>query len=309
MPVVRVLYDVEGWAYHRRALALQAHAPANYTVEIGPLARGDDAGRALGDAPPDIVLALPGRRAEALRVALTARGWPTRLAVGWTIGWPEWQREFRAAYAAADAVVFNNRIYWEETGRLPRTRVIANGVDLRTFRVIIPPARRRPRVLWLGSEFHRARKGYDDIVLPLRERLRADGIEYDFRLVDSHGGDLLTAAQMADWYNSGTVLLCASRLEGTPNVALEAAACGCTVVAPRVGNMPELIRDDWNGYLVERDLDAVTAGVRKACAAYPRLAAAMAEAIAPWDWSACCRAHFALLDELGAPEWRRDTWS
>jgi len=81
------------------------------------------------------------------------------------------------------------------------------------------------------------------------------------------------------------------------------------VVAPRVGNMPELIRDDWNGYLVERDLDAVTAAVRKACAAYPRLAAAMAEAIAAWDWSACCRAHFALFDELGAPEWRRDAWS
>jgi hypothetical protein len=44
MPVVRILYDVAGWAYHRRAIALQAHAPPSYTVEIGPLARGDDAG-------------------------------------------------------------------------------------------------------------------------------------------------------------------------------------------------------------------------------------------------------------------------
>jgi hypothetical protein len=252
---------------------------------------------------------LPGRRAEAVRAALTARGWPTRLAVGWTIGWPEWQREFHAAYAAADAVVFNNRIYWEETGRLPRTRVIANGVDLRTFRVIVPPARRRPRVLWLGSEFHRARKGYDDIVLPLRERLRADGIECDFRLVDfprrrpSHrraDGRLVQLRHRA-----------ALRQPPRGDAERRPRSRGLRLHRGRAARRQHARADPRRLERVPRRARPRRRHrrVRKACAAYPRLAAAMAEAIAAWDWSACCRAHFALFDELSAPEWRRDAWS
>jgi glycosyltransferase involved in cell wall biosynthesis len=212
-------------------------------------------------------------------------------------------------YAAADALVFNNRLAWAGAGCLPRTRVIANGVDLRTFRVTVAPAARAPRLLWLGSEFHRARKGYDAIVVPLCERLRADGIACDVRLVDSLGGALRSAEEMADWYNTGTVLLCASEEEGTPNVALEAAACGCTVVSTRVGNMPELIRDGWNGFLIAPDLAAADAAVRAACRDYPRLAAAMQEAIRAWDWPACCVRYHALFAELAAPGWRRDTWT
>ncbi|MEO8605847.1 MAG: glycosyltransferase, partial [bacterium] len=108
------------------------------------------------------------------------------------------------------------------------------------------------------------------------------------------------AAQMAAWYNSGTVLVCTSDAEGTPNVALEAAACGCTVVSTRVGNMPELIRDGWNGYLVERELSALHAAVRRACDDYPRLATAMLDSIRDWDWRRSAAEHFALFREVCA---------
>src|SRR4029077_12159719 len=120
----------------------------------------------------------------------------------------------------------------------------------------------------------------------LQARLRARGIDCELLLVDSRGPDKRTQREMAAWYNDGTVLVCASESEGTPNPALEAAACGCTVVSTPVGNMPELIRHDVNGYLVERDPAAFVAAIKRACDNYPRLARAMRADIQEWHWAA-----------------------
>jgi hypothetical protein len=139
---------------------------------------------------------------------------------------------------------------------------------------------------------YRRLKGYDDLILPLRDRLTAKGIECDIRLVDSFGNGKLSPSQMADWYNTGTVLVCASDTEGTPNVALEAAACGCTLVSTPVGNMPELIRDGANGYLVQRYVQALEKGVDAACQNYPALAAEMQKDIRTWSWEDRCGAFF-----------------
>ena len=62
----------------------------------------------------------------------------------------------------------------------------------------------------------------------------------------------LTKDEMRNFYNEGHVLLVASRSDGTPNPALEAAACGIPVITNRIGNMPEFIKDAKNGFFIDK---------------------------------------------------------
>jgi hypothetical protein len=144
---------------------------------------------------------------------------------------------------------------------------------------------------------HREVKGFERFVEPLFAELESRGIACDALLVDSKSDEILDAEQMADWYNSGTVLLCSSRAEGTPSVALEAASCGCTVVSTRVGNMESLIEDGVNGILVDRTLESMRAGLLEAVARGPELAAQMQQRVAQWCWSDRSREHFRVFDE------------
>jgi glycosyltransferase involved in cell wall biosynthesis len=144
----------------------------------------------------------------------------------------------------------------------------------------------------VGSESQRELKGYDDCLVPLQERLTSMGIASDFRLVDSFGSAKRSQQVMAAWYNTGTILVCASQAEGTPNPGLEAAACGCVLVSTPVGNMTELVRSGQNGYLVERSVDSLLAGVLAAIDGYPRLAAQLQRDIQHWGWHTRSHAHF-----------------
>jgi glycosyltransferase involved in cell wall biosynthesis len=53
------------------------------------------------------------------------------------------------------------------------------------------------------------------------------------------------------YYHDADAFISTSLLEGTPNVIMEAMACGLPVVATRVGGVPELIEDGSTGFLVE----------------------------------------------------------
>ncbi len=329
MPDILVLYDVDGWAYHSRALALAQYAPEDFRVRIaatdaleahaeppaatdaaltrwrryhphrsGPSAAEWELHRALGDSPPDLVFALCPRRARRLRRVFEERRWATRLVVSWNSGWPRRLEEFEALRGLTDAMIVNNRDYWIRSGCPPHTYPISNGVDLDTFTPVQPPGGRTPRVLWCGSEHHRQIKGYDEFIQPLFARLQATGIACDALLVDSRGPARRDRRAMLDWYNSGTVLVCASESEGTPNPALEAAACGCTIVTTRVGNMPELISDGVNGVFVERDLDSLERGVRCAIANYVPMATRLLADIQSWQWPRRAPAFFSVFQDM-----------
>ena len=65
------------------------------------------------------------------------------------------------------------------------------------------------------------------------------------------------------YYNAADVLVLASSREGMPNVVIEALACGCPVVATRVGGIPEVVSEADCGVLIDdRDPETVARGIQ-----------------------------------------------
>jgi glycosyltransferase involved in cell wall biosynthesis len=58
-------------------------------------------------------------------------------------------------------------------------------------------------------------------------------------------------ADLVPVYQAADIFLLTSDHEGTPNVLLEAMACGLPVIATRAGGVPEVVEDGVSGYLVE----------------------------------------------------------
>ncbi|MCP4327585.1 MAG: glycosyltransferase family 4 protein [Alphaproteobacteria bacterium] len=284
MVTLKILYDVEGWAYYNNAVALQKYAPPDFEVSLAAYLHDSDLKEALGDAPPDILVLCRFQSIRKVRDELQRLNWPTKLVSIWNNGWPERSNILADVLDKSDLVVFANYATWNNAGRPAHGVMIPIGVDLDIFNVRKPIAERQPKVLWCGSELMRELKGYDEYAVPLATRLERQGICTNFRLVDSFSDRNLAPEEMADWYNTGTVFVCTSRTEGTPNVALEAAASGCALVSTRVGNMTELIRNGENGMLVDREIVTIHDAVEKAILRHTQLATAMQTTIANWSW-------------------------
>ncbi len=290
---VRLLFDVPGWAYHRRCQALQKYAPDDFTVTIGP-----DYGRVLKALKHDLVLQLCYACSQNIRRHCERAGYNIVVVTGMNVAWESAKPWFKSCNKYSDWVLFNSCMTWEKAGELPRTSWISNGVDRDIFHPTNPPEKRKPKVLSIGSWFHRKNKGFADILPEVERRLKPHGIDCDFRCIDSHGRTRVSQEQLAAWYNTGTVYVVASEFEGTPNPALEAAACGCVLVSTRVGNMPELIEGGASGHLVSRDVESITAMIIDATEQRATMGAASLLAIESWSWETRSREYFALFRRL-----------
>jgi glycosyltransferase involved in cell wall biosynthesis len=60
----------------------------------------------------------------------------------------------------------------------------------------------------------------------------------------------LPQAELVQYYRGASLFVMPSLHDGLPNALLEAMACGCPVVASRVGGIPDVVRDGVDGLLV-----------------------------------------------------------
>ena len=280
---VRILYDVAGWAYYNNARGIQKYAPPDFRVTLGRYLDESDLPDAFGTEPADFVILNRFPSAVNVRQALEACGWNSKLVIFWNNGWPTRIEYLAAVLKSADLINFVNEKYWRNVGKPENSICIPQAVDLEVFRNIVPFEKRPRRLLWMGSQINSLLKGFAPIAAPLRERLVRKGFECDFRLVDSFSENNLSQQEMVDWYNTGQVLLCTSFTEGTPNVALEAAACGCMLITTPVGNMPELIRHEENGLLVEHSADAFYRTIVASEARWASMARSLEKDVRAWS--------------------------
>jgi len=121
-------------------------------------------------------------------------------------------------------------------------------------------------------------------------------------IVDAKDKPKESRANSQEWlrdnlYHKVSVYLCASQYEGTPNPALEALACGLPVITTSVGNMPELINDGVNGYIVERDVQSFANALKKLRG--KDFSQAARNAVSPsWDWKVKAQNYAAIFRSL-----------
>jgi glycosyltransferase involved in cell wall biosynthesis len=93
-------------------------------------------------------------------------------------------------------------------------------------------------------------KGLNDIIKPACKIANCKLIINDRNYTNALGPD-----DMRLFYNKADVYLVASTIDGTPNPALEAAACGKPIISNPIGNMPEFITNWENGFLIKQDME------------------------------------------------------
>lgn len=293
---ILIVYDVPGWAYHRRAMALQKYAPPDFEVIIcdaKSLPRSDILQRRF-----DLVFELDYFQIGTWRrLREQMPGKPVPLVVSFNKDHYSKQAEFEHAVLGADIVIINNRLRYD---RCTYRNVvnISNGVDTELFRPLVDVRHRPRRVLYTGSTSSRKGKNYAEVLVPLAKELERRGIGHHYLPVDHvPSPDILTAEQMVWWYNTGQVVVCASRTEGTPNIILEGMACGCVPVMTNVGNAPELIEDRVNGVICEPTVASFMDGVTFAVEHAEQLSEAALATIerGGWAWRERSRYFFALF--------------
>lgn len=145
--------------------------------------------------------------------------------------------------------------------------VVYNGLDLTRFCPGDRGTGERPIVGWVGRAAD-AQKDACGLVAAAVSGLTdgykivaVDGSEENSQLKfwlppDSEVLSTVPWREMPDFYRrvaaSGGFLLCTSRIERCPMMILEAQACGCPVIAPAVGGIPEIVDHGVTGYVYDR---------------------------------------------------------
>jgi glycosyltransferase involved in cell wall biosynthesis len=270
--------DVRNWAWARKAEQLRRHLGDQFAIEVA----------CLYAHPPD---PLPkGCDLYNTFEIFQARHLPAwlRYVTGMTAHvWQTWEKQHGPGTVqkwAANARAFhaNSRLLEAEMRALLGRPIwyVPNGVDEAFFRRTREhPKASRLIVGWVGKP--NPRKGSEIVV----EACRHAGVE--LRTVQRTYRDALGPEAMREFYQDIHVLAVASDMDGTPNPALEAAACGVAIVSNRIGNMPELIEDGVKGRLVERNAESLAAALRSldVARAVRMGAAARATVEAGWTWA------------------------
>lgn len=124
----------------------------------------------------------------------------------------------------------------------------------------------------------------EDYTPVIQRKIAEHDIADNVRLVGSQPPD-----QLPDWYNAADLFTLLTSREGSPNVVLEALACGLPVVTTPIADLPKILADNRLGVLLpERSVPAAAEGILQALErSWDR--AAIRSTVEAWSWSATAR--------------------
>jgi glycosyltransferase involved in cell wall biosynthesis len=135
---------------------------------------------------------------------------------------------------------------------------VPNGVDEELFRVEKQISKYKKSLVVGHVGKNCPVKGQQVYIIPAIKKSRAKSHLHlkDYR-------DMIPYEDMWKTYQNMDCFIVASTEDGTPNPALEAAACGRPIISNRIGNMPEFIKDGWNGFIIdERNVEQYTEKIK-----------------------------------------------
>jgi glycosyltransferase involved in cell wall biosynthesis/GT2 family glycosyltransferase len=189
-----------------------------------------------------------------------------------------------------------NIIYSDINGYPKPTSVVEDGVDIKLF---IPKCLNRFRNIsnrdlvigWVGNSSWASEledfKGVNTILKPTILKLQSEGIKVKTFFADRQEA-FIPHDKMPDYYSKIDVLICTSKIEGTPNPVLEAMACGVPVISTDVGVVPQVFGDLQKRFILkERSIQALSDAIKSLRDDHDllyRLSTENLQSIQRWDW-------------------------
>ena len=215
--------------------------------------------------------------------------------------WQTWEQKHnpgtvRGWASLANGVHANSKLLQHEMEEYLQQPIyyVPNGVDETFFTRTRPQSSKELVVGFVGKP--NPRKGHAIV----QKACFKAGVE--LRALQRNSHTALTSEEVREFYQDIHVLAVASDMDGTPNPALEAAACGCAVVANRIGNMPEFINHGVNGLEVRRNSDSLANAFRDLAEDMPRTLAmgqaARATIEADWTWKKLAQNYATMWREV-----------
>ena len=243
---ILLISDVCGWAWWNKSRYLQMYLKDEFNIDIicvlGPESKGINKGKydlylTYGYSYVGLLQPVPF---EKRITGITAHRPPNTI---------------KSYMKLAKNLHANSRMLENELKSIisqhKRIHYVPNGVDEYAFKPIKPIGEKKRLVAGHVGKKCDA-KGQNDFIIPAMRAAKVDSITNmcDYR-------NRRPFSEMVDYYQQMDVFVVASVEDGTPNGALEAAACGRPIISNKIGNMPEFIQDGVNGFLLDkRDVSA-----------------------------------------------------
>lgn len=233
-----MFYDIKGWAWWHRINNIANNQPGDIKIESLQLKADFD------HQLYDFILVF-----DSFLTNIISKVPQEKLIIGCSC--PKNIEEFLRVLSLIKPLAgfVNNREMYNSSKDFYNIFYCPNGVDEALFKPEMNISDNL-KACWVGNSRHFADKGLDQI----RHVCEKAGIPLNtFDLSNNQNGLLMPQIELRNkiYYKSG-FYICFSEYEGTPNPALEALSCGLPVITTKVGNMPEIIVDGFNGYLTDR---------------------------------------------------------